>query len=414
MSTQHNLEMHHVDVTTAFLNGLLEEEVYMRQPEGYTEPGKEHLVCKLSKSIYGLKQSPRCWNTALHAHLETMNFEQLHSDPCIYKSKAEGDNFYIGVYVDDMVMAGENEDRIKEVKQMLASKFNLKDLGRLTYFLGISVIQNQGELTTWMGHPAYVEKVLEKQKMSDSKPVGTPINPGSHLLKATEDEEAVEQQQYQSLVGSLMYLSVCTRPDIAYAVGCLARFSSKPNRSHWTAAKRVLRYLKGTANCGIAFTRSESEECIGFSDADWAGDQQDRRSTSGYLFLMAGGPVSWKSKRQGCVALSTAEAEYMALSLAAQETIWIRRLLTELGKKPKGPTVLMEDNQSAIAMAKNPQFHSRAKHIDIRHHFIREKVNEGDIKLIYCPTGDMIADMFTKGLTQHRLKNLMERAGCRP
>ncbi len=283
-----------------------------------------------------------------------------------------------------------------------------------TYFLGISVMQNQDELTTWMGQPAYVRKVLEKWKMSDSKPVGTPVSPGSYLMKAAEDEEAMEQQQYQSLVGSLMYLSVCTRPDIAYAVSYLARFCSKPNRSHWTAAKRVLRYLKGTTDYGICFMKSESDKCIGFSDADWAGDQQDRTSTSGYLYKLAGGPVSWKSQRQGCVALSTAEAEYMALSCAAQETIWLRRLLFELGCELEGPTVLMEDNQSSIAMANNPQFHGRAKHIDIRHHFIREKVSQGDVTLTYCPTGDMVADMLTKGVNQHRLKSLMELAGIKP
>ena len=318
LSTQHNLELHHVDVTTAFLNGVLEEEVFMRQPEGYTKPEEEHLVCKLSKSIYGLKQSPRCWNTALHAHLVKMNFEQLHSDPCIYKSKTEGDCFYIGVYVDDIVLAGRDEARIQEVKQMLARKFDIKDLGRLTHFLGMSVVQDQGALTTWIGQPAYTKKLLGKQKMGDCKPVGTPVSPGSHLVKATDDEDAVEQQLYQSLVGSLMYLSVCTRPDLAYAVGILARFSSKPNRSHWTAAKRVLRYLKGTANHGIAFTKSESGECLGYSDADWAGDQEDRKSTSGYLFQMAGGPVSWKSRKQDSVALSTAEAEYSGTRLESK------------------------------------------------------------------------------------------------
>ena len=183
----------------------------MRQHEGYTKPEDEHLVCKLSKSIYGLKQSPRCWNTALHAHLVKMNFEQLHSNPCIYRSKTEGDCFYIGVYVDDTVLAGRDEARIQEVKQMLARKFDIKDLGRLTYFLEMSVVQDQGALTTWIGQPAYTKKLLGKQQMGDCKPVGTPVSLGSHLVKATDDEDAVEQQLYQSLVGSLMYLSVWTR-----------------------------------------------------------------------------------------------------------------------------------------------------------------------------------------------------------
>ena len=167
-----------------------------------------------------------------------------------------------------------------------------------------------------------------------------------------------------------MYLSVCSRPDIAFAVGSLARHSAKPGKSHWTAVKRVLRYLSGTINQGIIFRRSESASIVGYSDADWAGDRQDRKSTSGYLFQIAGGPISWRSKKQDTVALSTAEAEYVALSFASQETIWLRRLTSELNSPPDGPTTILEDNQSAIAMARNPQFHGRAKHIDIRHHFI--------------------------------------------
>ena len=209
--------------------------------------------------------------------------------------------------------------------------------------------------------------------MSDCKPVKMPVNPGSHLVKASSDEEAVDQQSYQSLVGSLMYLATCTRPDLEYAIGNLARFSSKPNGSHWTAAKRVLRYLRGTPDLGIAFRRDVQRSCVGYSDADWAGDKDDRKSTSGYLFQVARGPVSWRSKKQDTVALSTAEAEYAALSSAAQECVWIRRLNSDLENPPKGPTTILEDNQSSIAMAKNPQFHGRAKHIDIKCHFIRER-----------------------------------------
>lgn len=410
LSTQHGLELHHVDVSTAFLNGTLEEEVYMKQPKGYEKKGQEHLVCRLRKSIYGLKQSSRCWNTALDSHLREMGFTQSKSDPCIYMSGGE-DAFYIGVYVDDMILAGRDKTRIKGVKRDLSSKFDIKDLGKLSYFLGISIIQNQEERKTWMGQPAYTEKLLTKMGMHDCKPVKTPVEPGSHLVKGTEKDTAVDRELYQSLVGSLMYLATCTRPDIAYAVGTLARFSSNPNTTHWTAAKRVLRYLKGTSNLGIVFKGEESGNCMGYSDADWAGDREDRKSTSGYLFQIAGGPVSWKSKKQDTVALSTAEAEYMALSCAAQESIWMRRLNSELGNPPQGPTIILEDNQSAIAMAKNPQFHGRAKHIDIRHHFVREQVSDGTIELKYCPTREMVADILTKGLAQEQFCLLRGMAG---
>ena len=412
LSTQRGLELHHVDVHTAFLNGTLQEEVYMQQPTGYKKEGEEHLVCRLRKSIYGLKQSSRCWNTALDSHLKKMGFSQSKSDPCIYVSGGGKDTFYIGVYVDDMILAGKDETKMEKVKKELSSKFDIKDLGELSYFLGMSIVQKQEEKVTWMGQPTYTQKLLTKTGMNDCKPVKTPVDPGHRLVKASEDEEALDQPLYQSVVGSLMYLATCTRPDIAFAVGMLARFSSKPNRSHWTAAKRVLRYLKGTNNLGILYKGDSGMH--GYSDADWAGDADDRKSTSGYLFLIAGGPVSWKSRKQSTVALSTAEAEYVALSTAVQECIWMQRLLSDLGNPPDGPTTILEDNQSSIAMARNPQFHGRAKHIDIKHHFVREQVTNGSIELQYCPTNDMLADILTKGLAQQQYSILRERAGIVP
>ena len=412
LSTQRGLKLHHVDVHTAFLNGTLQEEVYMQQPTGYEEKGKEHLVCRLRKSIYGLKQSSRCWNTALDSHLKEMGFFQSKSDPYIYVSGERKNAFYIGVYVDNMILGGKDESRMEDVKKELSLKFDINNLGNLSYFLGMSVVRNQEEKESWIGQPAYIQKLLSKTGMSDCKPVKTPVDPGQRLVKALETEEAFDQQLYQSVVGSLMYLATCTRPDIAYAVGMLARFASKPNQSHWTAAKRMLRYLRGTDNLGILY-KGESE-IQGYSDADWAGDTDDRKSTSGYLFLIAEGSVSWKSRKQSTVALSTAEAEYVALSAAVQECMWIQRLLSELGNPPHGPTTILEDNQSSIAMARNPQFHGRAKHIDIKHHFVREQVSNGSIKLQYCPTEDMLADVLMKGLAQQRYSTLRERAGIVP
>ena len=191
-----------------------------------------------------------------------------------------------------------------------------------------------------------------------------------------------------------MYLSVSMRPDITYAVSTLARFSSSPMQQHWTALKRVMRYLKGTTSYGIMYNKKGSQECICYSDADWAGDVNDRKSTSSYLFQISGGAVTWSSKKQSCVALSTAEAEYVALSSAAQEAVWMRQLTTELQSSPKAPTVMYEDNQSAISMTKNQQFHGKGKHIAIKYHFIREQVSNGTIKIVYCPTKEMVADTY--------------------
>ena len=410
LSTQRGLELHHVDVHTAFLNGVLQEEVYMKQPIGYEKEGEERLVCRLRKSIYGLKQSSRCWNAALDSHLRKTGFSQSNSDPCIYASGGD-DPFYIGVYVDDLILAGKDKAKMKRVKEELSSEFDIKDLGKLSYFLRMSIVQNQEEKKIWMGQPTYTEKLISRMGMSNCKPVSTPADPSNHLMKATEDEEAVDQPLYQSLIGSLMYLATCTRPDIAYSVGVLARFSSKPNQSHWTAAKRVLRYLKGTSNLGIVFRGDNSDVPLAFSDADWAGDIGDRKSTSGYMFCIAGGPVSWRSKKQSTVALSTAEAEYVALSSAAQECVWMRRLNSELGNSRGEPTTVMEDNQSCIVMAKNPQHHGRSKHIDIKYHFVRELVENETIKLKYCPTKEKIADILTKGLNREQFCYLRKKAG---
>ena len=221
--------------------------------------------------------------------------------------------------------------------------------------------------------------------MDQAKPVSTPVNASAKLVKTGEDEETVDRVKYQSAVGSLLYLSMWTRPDITYAVGNAAKFCIMPD-------------LKGTIDYGLCYDKSSSGECVGYSDTDWAGDLNDRKSSSGYLFQICGTPVSWRSKKQTCVALSTAEAEYIALASAAQEAIWLQHLVEDLGNKPVNPMVLYEDNQSAICMAKNPQFYGRAKHISIKFHYIREQVERGAVALKYGPSNDIIMDMLTKGL----------------
>ena len=231
------------------------------------------------------------------------------------------------------------------------------------------------------------------------------------LVKATSDYECVDQQLYQSAIESLLYLSISTRPDITYAVSTLSRFSSNPTQQHWTALKRVMCYLKGTTNFGINYSKNGSQDCICYSDADWAGDVNDRKSTSGYLFQISGGAVTWSTKKQSCVTLSTTEAEYIALASAAQEAVWLRQLTTDLGYSSETATIIYEDNQSAISMTKNPQFHGKAKHIAIKYHFIREQVSNGTVKLQYCPIREMIADMFTKALSRERFCKLQDMAG---
>ena len=412
LAVQNGMKMHQRDVTTAFLNGELQEEVYMKQPEGFAAEGQEDLVCKLKRSIYGLKQSPRCWNSALDHKLKQMGFVQAKGDPYLYMA-SEGEMFIIAVYVDDIVLAGKGDQRMAEVKQALTHQFQVKDMGELHYFLGVKVVRDKESGDVWIGQPAYATSVLQKYGMENVKAVNTPVDTSTKLMKAKEDEECVDQQRYQSAVGSLLYLSSSTRPDITYAVSNVAKYSANPTKQHWIAVKRIFHYLKGTLNHGLFYSRNESTECVGFSDSDWGGDLDDRKSTSGYLFQLGRTAISWRSKKQTCVALSTAEAEYMALASAAQEAMWLRQLTIDLKNEPVSTTVIFEDNQSAICIAKNPQFHGRSKHIAIKYHFIRDQVENNNVELRYCRTNDMIADMLTKGLNGEQFAKLRHMAGVR-
>ena len=256
-----------MDVSTAFLHGELTEEVYMRQPEGFIEQGKENLVCHLKRSIYGLKQSPRCWNHVLDSHLKEMGFKQTSSDPCLYVYfDSEGVMFLVAVYVDDIVLGGRSEAKMNAVKEELSQKFEMKDLGPLHHFLGVKVIQDELAGVIWIGQPSYTEKILQWFGMYDSKPVNTPVNPDVKLVHSESPDDVYNQQMYRVVTGSLLYLSTKSRPDIAYAVSSVARFCAKPTKEHWTAVKRILRYLKGTSNLGLLFREDTPAEITGYSD----------------------------------------------------------------------------------------------------------------------------------------------------
>ena len=247
--------------------------------------------------------------------------------------------------------------------------FKVKNMEELHHFMGGKVIQNPQTGEVWISQEAYAQSVLQKFGMENAKPIHTPVDASLKLMKMTEDCENVDQVQFQLAVGSLLYLSIMTRPDIMYAVKSAAKFCASPSKQHWTAVKRIMCYLKGTLSLGLLYRKDGSSDCIGYCDADWAGDMDDRKSMSGYVFQINGAAIRWRSKKQSCVAISTVEAEYVALASAAQEAIWMRQLLTDVRNPPRGPTRIFEDNQSAICLARNPQFHGRAKHIGIKHHF---------------------------------------------
>ena len=371
LAAQRNLVVHQMDVSTAFLNGKLQEEVFMRQPDGFQVSGKEDLVCRLHKSIYGLKQSSRCWNFELHSYLVGKGFIQSANDPCIY-IYPDGKRI-VAVYVDDLVLATPNLKVMSILKASLSDRFSVTDLGEFNFFLGVRAEFSDEYIT--LRQDAYTERILSRFGMENCKPVSTPADPAVKLVPAADGETTVDSGMYQSAVGSLLYLSIWTRPDIAYAVSSVAKYSGKPTQTHYTAVKRIFRYLRGTVDFGLCFPRTDNPhvDLVGYSDSDWAGDVGDRRSTSGYLFKIGDCAVSWRSRKQSVVALSSAEAEYIALASGAQESVWLSRVVLELtGGSGKACSVMHVDNQSAIAMAKNPQFHGRGKHIAIKYHFIRE------------------------------------------
>ena len=256
LASKNGLKLHQMDITTAFLNGNLKEEVNMKQPEGFLVNGQEHLVCRLRKSIYGLKQSPRCWNQALDAQIKLMGFKQSTSDPCIYTSTTEsGGLLVLAVYVDDILLAGKSQQKIAQVKADLRKLFQLKDMGELHYFLGVSVQQCSEEI--WIGQPTYTQAVIKKFGMEHCKPANTPMAPGTKLLKATEQSEIIDPTLYQSTVGSLLYLFGWTRPNITFAMSQVTKFCSSPTKEHWSAVKCILRYLKGTPNYGLSYSRND-------------------------------------------------------------------------------------------------------------------------------------------------------------
>ncbi|KAK8916316.1 hypothetical protein KSP39_PZI023164 [Platanthera zijinensis] len=401
----HDLEIEQMDVKTAFLHGDLEEEIYMRQPEGFEAKGKEDLVCRLKKSLYGLKQSPRMWYQKFDTYMLEVGFERLNSDHCVYIQR-KGEHFtFLTLYVDDMLLVGNSVKMIQHVKKMLSAKFEMKDLGPASVILRMQIIRDRSKRKLWLGQQRYVEEVLKKFNMADCKPVGAPMPVGNKLSaemcpKTHEEMEDMVKVPYASAVGSLMYAMVCTRPDIAQAVGVLSRYMAKPGKEHWNAVKRVFRYLRGTSNYSICYEGAETGRVlnvVGHVDSDWGGDLDSRKSTSGYVFTLFGGAVSWMSRRQGVVALSSTEAEYMALTHASKEAIWLGRLCGELSFE-QGPVKPWCDSQRAIQLAKNPAFHARTKHIDIQFHFIREKVEKQVVQLEKVDTKENSSDFLTKAV----------------
>jgi hypothetical protein len=288
---------------------------------------------------------------------------------------------------------------LSSIKQLLSNRFEMEDLGDLRQFLGIQFVRDRSQGTVRFMQHHYIYDLLKRFKMDRCTPVSTPSDTSVRLSPTNDDDSLADQSIYQSVIGTLLYLSLSSRPDIAYATSFLSRLYSNPSSTHWTALLRVLKYLRGTADHALVFQRTGKELIIhGYCDADFAGDVSDRKSTSGFVFFLNDSLISWRSKKQDCTALSTTEAEYVAMSLAAQELIYFRGLLSELGFSQDFPSVLRSDSHNALNMGANISHRTTSKHIDVKYHFIRNHVLDRSISLLYCPTGQMLADLFTKAI----------------
>jgi hypothetical protein len=399
-----DLELESVDISSAFLNGTTDADVYMRQPPGFEQGGPEW-VCKLRKALYGLKQAGRQWHIKLDQEFTGMGFSLVRCDHSIWVWKRGDQRILVPVFVDDLTIAARNKADVEKVKSELRQRFKLRDLGPTSFLLGVHIIRDRSQRKLTMSQRQYTLDMLERYGMSDCSPVTTPMNPSVKLSTSdspsTPDQvTAMKDIPYINAVGSLMYLAVATRPDIAYAVGVLCRFNSNPGPAHWTAVKHLFRYLKGTLDMKLVYAPSPDSTHLftSYSDADHGANPDNGRSTTGSVIKMGTGAISWASKLQSIVTLSTTEAEYVAAVTTAQEILWLCNLFTEFGYSFNDASPLFVDNQSAISVAKNPEHHGRMKHLDLRFYWLRDVVKSKAISITYVPTADMPADILTKPL----------------
>ena len=401
------LYLEQLNVKTTFLHGDLDEEIYMHQPEGFSEEGKKNMVCKLKNSLYGLKQAPRQWYRKFDGFMHKEGFQKCNADHCCFFKRYKSSYVILLLYVDDMLVAGSDMNDIRNLKMQLSNEFDMKDLGPAKKILGMQITRDKQKGVLQLSQAEYINRVLQRFNMDKAKPVSTPLASHFRLSKdqypqTKEEKEFMAKVPYASAIGSLMYAMVCTRPDIGHAVGVVSRFMSNPGKTHWEAVKWILRYLQGTTEKCLHFGKGDLK-LQGYVDADFGSEVDHRRSTTGYVFTVGTTAVSWMSRIQKIVALSTTEAEYVAVTEASKELIWLQGLLAELGFTQE-KSVLHSDSQSAIHLAKNSAFHSRTKHIDIRYHFIRSLLEDEVLTLKKIVGSKNPADMLTKVVTINKLK----------
>lgn len=400
-AVHYNMIARQLDMKTAFLNGDLDKKVYMKVPDGLNiKPGR---VCCLKRSIYGLKQSPRQWNQKLVSVLIQIGLKQSSADPCMFATQ-DGMQI-VAIYVDDILVLGSTEEKVEDIERLLTKNFEVTFLGIPRFLLSIQITWFTNYVT--ISQEQFIYKMLEKYDLLNCKPVSTPMDCGSKPEKAKPDETRTDKTQYQSKVGSLLYLAMGTRPDIAYTVNVLSQFSSDPTVTHHNMIQHLLRYLKGSMKKRLIYKHTSSAKLIMYSDASYANSVDDRRSYSGYIGLYGNAVVSWSSKKQQSVAVSTTEAEYMALSASCRQVMWMSYLLKDFNNTLQ--PLLLCDNQATIHLSNNPALHRRSKHIDVHYHYVRERIIENDVIINYVTTKENIADLLTKAVGRDRHEYLSSK-----
>ena len=396
-------EIWQMDVKTAFLNGNLTEDVYMIQPEGFVDPNNASKICKLQKSIYGLKQASRSWNLRFDEVVKGFGFIQNGEEACVYKKESGSSRAFLILYVDDILLIGNDIEFLNTIKESLKISFAMKDLGEAAYILGIKIYRDRSRRLIGLSQSTYIDKVLKRFRMENAKKGLLPMSHGTVLGKnqcpqSTDERVQMTTIPFASALGSIMYAMICTRPDVAFALSVSGRYQSNPGMGHWTAVKNILKYLNRTKEMFLVYGGDEELRVKGYTDASFMTDPDDFKSQSGFVFTLNGGAVSWKSSKQSTVADSTTEAEYIGASEASKEGFWIKKFITELGVVPSAldPVELYCDNSGAVAQAKEPRSHQKSKHIERRYHLIRDFVDKGYVKVCKIHTDQNVSDPMTK------------------